>query len=616
MSGGRQRVSAPISAVGKPSVRNREDTQRRLEVALRSGHMGTYSWDPVSGRAAYDAPLLELYGFAAGEFGGQLGELSRRVHPEDRDGLIGAVQDAMDGRETSFDREFRVIHPNGDTRWLHGYGQVYRGEDDEQGSLVGVVVDVTPIRTAEMEREAALAAEAIAQGAARSSQRRLELLARAAALLDSPLDLDATLQQVADLAIGDLADWCAVDLETDHLAARRVAVSHRDPAMLSLAHELQSRYPDPPDAPGRLAVLRSLQPLHVAEVTDEMLVGAARDPAHLGLLRTLGMSSVILAPVQAGGRAFGVLSLVTTHGRRLGSEDVELAMELGRRAGATLEKVRLYAERDAVAQILQRSLLPPELPDIPALALAAFYAPAVSGFDIGGDFYDVFQTSADRWWLVLGDVCGKGPAAASLTGVIRYMIRAFALGGEPPGEVLRLLSEALLGQNWDGRFATLVLAVVDVTPAAETLVVRLATAGHPPPILKTRAGVRACGGEGMPVGLLPDLRVATIQVELNAGDTLVMYTDGATEARTAAGEFVGEDGLKQIVADAPADPSHLIASVTGQLRSQAPIQRDDLALLVFSWRPTSRPLAASATHSSLGATDSAAESDDATNRVR
>jgi PAS domain S-box-containing protein len=575
----------PVHAAGDIGHPNGDDAKRRLEVALRSGHMGTYSWDPASGWGVYDEPLLELYGFAPGEFGGELGELSRRVHPEDRGGLIDAVQSAMDGRETTFEREFRVVHSDGETRWLRGYGQFYRGEEEERASLVGVVVDITPVRTAEMAREAAQAAEAIAQRAAGLSQRRLELLARVAVLIDSPLDLDATLQQIADLAIGDLADWCVVDLETDHHGSRQVAVAHRDPAMVSLAHELHERYPDPPDSPSRLAVLRTLKPLHVAQVPDEMLISAARDPDHLRLLRTLGMSSVIAAPIQAGGRAFGVLGLVTTHGRRLGAEDVELAMELGRRAGAALEKVRLYAERDAVAQILQRSLLPPALPAIPGLNLAAHYAPAVHGIDIGGDFYDVFQTSPERWWFVLGDVCGKGPEAASLTGVIRYTIRAFALADETPGQVLNRLSESLLGQDWDGRFATLVLATVDIRPDGGPLTIALATAGHPPPLHKTSSGVQACGGEGMPVGLLPGIEVETIRVELNAGDTLVFYTDRATEARTSAGTLLGEAGLGRMVSRAPANPLDLVASVTAALEREAPDQRDDLALLVLSPEP-------------------------------
>jgi serine phosphatase RsbU (regulator of sigma subunit) len=588
MPGG-PRQQLPPHGARADAERYRGDAQRRLDVALRSGHMGTYSWDPESGAGVYDEPLLELYGFARGEFGGALGELSRRVHPEDRQGLADAVRLAMDGQDAGFDREFRVIHPNGETRWLHGYGQFYRGANDDRGSLVGVVVDVTPVRTAELAREAAQAAEAIAQRAANASQRRLELLARVAVLIDSPLDLDATLQQIADLAIGDLADWCAVDLQTEQGAPRRVAVAHRDPAMVSMAHRLHERYPDPRDSAGRLAVLRTLAPMHVAQVSDEMLVRAAQDPEHLELLRTLGMSSVILAPMQAGGRAFGVLSLVTTDGRCLDEDDVELAMELGRRAGSALEKVRLYAERNEVAHILQRSLLPPALPRVPGVQIAAHYAPAVSGIDIGGDFYDVFQTAPRRWWFVLGDVCGKGPEAASLTGAIRYTIRALALAEDAPGEELRRLNESLLSQDWGGRFATLVLATVDMPDATGVLTIALATAGHPPPLHKTISGVHARAGEGMPVGLLPDIDVETISIRLEEGDTLVMYTDGATEARTSEGTLLGEAGWWQMVCDAPAAPSDLVASVTAQLSRVAPEQRDDLALLVLGVDPARPP---------------------------
>lgn len=151
------------------------------------------------------------------------------------------------------------------------------------------------------------------------------------------------------------------------------------------------------------------------------------------------------------------------------------------------------------------------------------------------------------------------------------------------------LSESLLGQDWDGRFATLVLATVDIPPAGGSLTVRLATAGHPPPLHKTRSGVQECGGEGMPVGLLPGIRVETIKVELDAGENLVMYTGGATEARTAAGKLLGEEAFMRMVADAPEAPRDLVASLTASLRREAPEQRDDLALLVVSPEPGPLP---------------------------
>ena len=111
---------------------------------------------------------------------------------------------------------------------------------------------------------------------------------------------------------------------------------------------------------------------------------------------------------------------------------------------------------------------------------------------------------------------------------------------------------------------------------------QIAIAGHPAPLHKTSFEVHPCGGEGMPVGLMPDIKVETVGIELAAGDTLVMYTDGATEARTTAGTLLGEDRLMRIVADAPADPHDLVGAVTASLRREAPEQRDDLALLVVS----------------------------------
>ncbi len=195
----------------------------------------------------------------------------------------------------------------------------------------------------------------MARQAARASQRRLELLARVSSLVDTPLDLDAVLQQVADLAIGELADWCAVDLDTDEGRPRQVAVAHRDPAMVALARELQDRYPQPADDPSRAHIIDDLAVLHLTEIGDDLLRESARDAEHLHILRSLGMSSAIVVPLQAAGRAFGVLTLVATHGRQLSGEDVELAVELGRRAGSAVAKAQLHDERERVAADLTLS---------------------------------------------------------------------------------------------------------------------------------------------------------------------------------------------------------------------------------------------------------------------
>lgn len=327
--------------------------QVRARLALRSARLGTYVYDPDEGTADWDEGLQELFGYAPGEFSGQAEQIGECLHPSDAPGLWALVQRAL-ARGESFEHEYRITRRDGQLRWMHSYGSTVA---DEGGGrvLVGVVQDVTDRRLAELEREAARAAEQVARQAASSSQRRLELLARVAALVDAPLDLEATLQQVADLAIGELADWCAVDLESEDGRPRQVAVSHRDPAMVALARELQVRYPPPADDPVRIQLLRTLEPLHIPEVSDEMLMAGAQDAEHLHILRSLGMSSAIAVPLQVADRGFGVLTLVATHGRHLDAADVDLAVELGRRAGAAVDKTRLYAERERATSELLRS---------------------------------------------------------------------------------------------------------------------------------------------------------------------------------------------------------------------------------------------------------------------
>jgi PAS domain S-box-containing protein len=321
----------------------------RADLALRSARLGTYVYDPQAHRADGDANLLELFGFEPGQRGAALESLHGLVHPSDAPALRAVFERAVqDGRP--FEHEYRIYRRDDELRWMHAYGNVVEHEGSRV--IVGVVQDVTERRLAELESDAARSAEQLARQAASTSQRRLELLARVSTLIDTPLDLEAVLQRVAELAIGELADWCIVELETAEGRPHQVAVAHRDPAMVALARELQDRYPTPADDPSRAHVIGDLAPLHLREITDDLLRESARDVEHLHILRSLGMSSAIAVPLQTDGRAFGVLTLVATHGRQLSAEDVELAGELGRRAGAAVGKARLHAEREQVSRDL------------------------------------------------------------------------------------------------------------------------------------------------------------------------------------------------------------------------------------------------------------------------
>jgi serine phosphatase RsbU (regulator of sigma subunit) len=574
---------------GTASTASTDDVRLRYEAALSAGRMGTFIWHLDSGVIDWDGPMEDLFGVPQGSFGGTWADFRSGVHPDDLPAVEAQGTAIVEGRARVLLQDYRVL-VDGGVRWLRAHG-VLQADAAGGARLVGVAVDVTAERVATAALEQALAAERRVREEALAGQRRLEVLAEAAALLDSPLHLDGTLQQVADLAAGTLADWCVVELFGAAGPARHVAVSAADPRLASLGAELVRRYPVPLH---QLAGYRAdrLAPLHLADIPDELLDAVAPDPEHRRLLRRGDMSSVVVVPLQAGRRALGSLLLVGTAGRRFDRGDVELAVELGRRAGTAVDKARMYAERDLVARTLQRSLLPPVLPDVPGVELFAHYEPAFSTVgrgggrlgDIGGDFYDVFETSPGRWWVALGDVCGKGPEAAALTGAIRWTLRAVATGASDPAVVLERLNAAVLRQDWDDRFSTVALLTF-AAGGGERLPVRVATAGHPAPLLRSADGVRSLDDvRGSLLGVLPTLGARPLEVVLRRGDELLLFTDGATEVPLADGSRLDEAGLATLLARAPRGPRRLVEFLAASVAAAAAGRRDDLALLALSPR--------------------------------
>ncbi len=194
---------------------------------------------------------------------------------------------------------------------------------------------------------------------------------------------------------------------------------------------------------------------------------------------------------------------------------------------------RRQAERRArkLAHELQAELVPPQLPDIPQFEAAGWYRAGMQGQEVGGDFYDVFQASPGRWMAVIGDVCGKGPEAASLTALARYTLRAGGRQATSPSDALRALNGAILEQRSDRRFMTAVLVQLDVTGPGHA--VALSNGGHPPPLLvRARGEVEEVATDGgMLLGIYPDPVLVDQRLELLPGDALVLFTDGLTERR-------------------------------------------------------------------------------------
>jgi PAS domain S-box-containing protein len=420
-----------------------------------------------------------------------------------------------------------------------------------------------------------------------TAHKRAELaqrfLAESSSVLGSSLDPDELMRQVAALTVPDVADWCGVDLRGANGDIDRVAVAHADPEMLTRVRELRRRYPLDPDAPtGVPNVLRTGAAELYGEIPDALLQEAAVGQEHNRLLSELQLRSAMIVPMIARGRTIGALSLATgPSGRRFDERDLELAAELARRCATAIDHARLYRERAYIARTLQQSLLPIELPDIPGVEAAARFRPTGEGSEVGGDFYDVFETGRQGWTVVMGDVCGKGPDAAAVTALARYTLRAAAMSQRAPSRCLGMLNEALLRQRDDRRFCTVAYAYLELVDGGAE--VGFSSGGHPLPLLlRTDGTVEPIGAPGTLLGVVPDPQLDDRAVSLGPGDALVFYTDGVVEGRIGE-ELLDEAGLTALVASCAGQGADAIAARVEEaaLRSQGGHPRDDIAVLVL-----------------------------------
>jgi PAS domain S-box-containing protein len=412
-------------------------------------------------------------------------------------------------------------------------------------------------------------------------------LAEAGRALAGSLDFHETLAAVARLAVPDIADWCAVDVIADG-GLRRVATAHTDPAKVAHVLEVADRYPaDPSSSAGVYNVLRTRRSEIYAQITDEMLVGAAQDEAHLELLRSIGMTSAMAVPMVLRGEPFGVLTFVSAEaGHAFDATDLELAESLASRAATAVQNARLYEARSAIARTLQASLLPPALPEVPGFELAAVFRAAGEGTDVGGDFYDVFDTTDGLWYAVIGDVCGKGAAAAAVTAMARYTIRAAAVRRRSPAAILRLLSEAMLRQESPdtvGRFCTIACLQIDLTHTPPRATV--ACGGHPlPSVLRADGTVEELGAPGTLLGLVDRPELEDVSGELGPGDTVVLYTDGLTEAGAPARVWTSEQLAAVLRGAAGRAPQAVVDHAVQAALGVQPEPRDDIAVLALRAR--------------------------------
>ena len=247
---------------------------------------------------------------------------------------------------------------------------------------------------------------------------------------------------------------------------------------------------------------------------------------------------------------------------------------------ATLRQ--LLAERTRIAATLQASLRPDQLPLVPGVQVAALYQPAGEGHEVGGVFYDVFPLDGGRWGIVLGDVSGKGAAAATTTALIRYTLRSLATEHQEPDQVLNKLNTALLSEEDPERFSTMIYGVAQIDSSGLDL--HLCLAGHHQPLLRRNDGrVESVGVLGTVLGLLPAPSLTSTSVHMNPGDLLLMCTDGLIEA-SGDGDLFGTDRVTAILRqDRALDVQPLLERLAGAARDfHHGLLADDLALLALA----------------------------------
>lgn len=440
--------------------------------------------------------------------------------------------------------------------------------------------DISDRKRSEADVSLLLQRERTARTEAERATERLAFLATASDLLSETLDYGETLKQVANLAVPGLADWCAIDV-LENGKVLNVAVAHSDPSKVEEAQRLSRAYPlDPGAVSGVPYVLRTGASEIYPEISDEALQASAQNGHHLEMLRGLGLRSAMILPLRARGRIFGALSFLSAEsGRRYDEGDLAFATDLARRAALAVDNARLYEERSHVARTLQNSLLPPRLPVIPGAQVAARYRPAGRGNEVGGDFFDVFETDDGEWALAIGDVCGKGVGAASVTGLARHTIRAAAMREKRPNHVLEILNQAVLRADIEERFCTAIF--VRLLPGSEARELELSSGGHPTPLVLRASGeVVPIPCTGMLIGLFDDPDLHNRKVTLFPGDALVMYTDGVVEGREAD---IGEDALKSVLESCIGmDAAAIGATIERQVvASQDGDPADDIAVLVL-----------------------------------
>ncbi|MEW1613841.1 MULTISPECIES: SpoIIE family protein phosphatase [unclassified Streptomyces] len=451
------------------------------------------------------------------------------------------------------------------------YHHVPRSPVEADLALAGVFAGTAALA---IERHRAERARLAAEAREKAAREDLAFLLKASTALSADLDYAQSLQRLAALCVPALAPLCAVDVVEQGRVRRIATAAPTEHAQQLLAAHIPV-YDAADDAVARV----------LASALTEV---ARRTPTGPGPWQDLGVTGYLCVPLTDRGQTFATLTLLTTGDHVFDGHAVALAEELARRAATAARNARQYTQRAALARDLQAGLLLPDLPALPGAELATHYHPAGEGLEIGGDFYDVFPLDDGSWAFMLGDVCGRGALAATTTALVRHTARAVASLLPGPQAVVQAINHALIRRHGSHGTGFVTLVYGHFTPTSAGLDIELVRAGHTFPLHITAHEARPVSSDGPLLGVLPDPPLGSGRFRLAPGESLVLYTDGITEARNSADELFDEDRLAQALIPSPRRASDVLDALTAAVRDFTDgrdVDDDQAVLILTATRP-------------------------------
>jgi serine phosphatase RsbU (regulator of sigma subunit)/PAS domain-containing protein len=418
-----------------------------------------------------------------------------------------------------------------------------------------------------------------ADRAVADATQRLDLMTATTRLLleSATFNESVTLQRCARLLAAELRAWVIVDVVHDKRLQRQFVVGPPADRTADLTRAIGAVDPEPGSLPCEVQASGRSRLLAYAE--DVSVLGATE--SGVPVLTLLGATSVLCVPLSDGERSYGALTLIRrADDGPLEVADLGLVEELGEQVALAIKVDRMFVRRSEVVEALQASLLPRDVPPVPDVDIATAYITATEGLDVGGDFYDVYD-SPGGWGLAIGDVQGKGEEAATVTAMARHAVRVLAHWNSDPAAVLSMVNEVMLAQPGNDRFVTAIAAHLRWDGAILRMTV--GSAGHPGPVLVRPDGrVRLLPGGGLPLSLFPDCEPGVAELELEPGDMLFFFTDGVTDARSPDNAYF-EGRLTDELAALAGRAAHEVISAMRALVLEFSLNdlRDDMTMLVL-----------------------------------